>query len=620
MNMNRHDGLRTLALVLVAAAAAVPIGSAHGQYQLGDGRGLDKNLQRGSGGVNAPKLRNSQGLYSDAVVTGNVTGLARFRGDINYPAASEFRGQLGSDDLFDFNRTAYRPSTTVRRLYEGLPSNRALRPGRASGAGGQIILRSGAGSTLGDLSGQYQPYGPDVDVRRHDVGAIQGFRVEQQRMLNPRLDTDHAASYSRHVLAVSRDREGRRLQVETSPLRGLIMRRDERSADRATGVADDILGDAATDDRASDDRTARPGWPPNVDGEASPTERQRLAVRPDAVGSKEQPLTAMQQRRLDLRRSAAQYLEPRQLGLTSRLASGLLEGQRTEPSRIEALDLSQAVDKALTMTPAKADGEAETDKGDAESKDEQPPADPYERLLWEIRKNYALPEADDAPDGGEPSEAGEPAADEKDGQAPGEGDDDRDAGVPMLNRALEKLDYDLPARTSLAGGDDKPLKQAMSTAERHMADGEFFDAADAYTEALVYRPGYPPARIGRAHAYLGAGMFASAARTLRSVLHDHPELIAARYEHPLLPGADRLGNVRKKLQNRAEALGKDTAAPLLLAYLAYQQDRGEDLEKHLSNLNQRGSEDTLAPLLRRIWGGDEQSPPGEASETGKPEK
>lgn len=570
---------RSLACVLAAAVLSLCPGIGVAQYQLGDGRGLDNNLQRGSGGVNAPKLRNTQGLYSDAVVTGNVTGLARFRGDISYPASSEFRGQLGSDDLFDFNRRAYQPTDGVRRLYGGLPSNNALRPDLASGTGSQILLRSGAGATTGGVTGQYQPYGPDVDVRRNDLGAIQQFRIEQQRLNRPRLGYGEAASYSRHVLAVQQDQAGRRLQVETSPLRGLVMARYgfEGEAQPADGTEADA------------DPTQR------ADGAQRLGGTQAIAGRPapGAEGDAE-TLTRAQQRREQLRRSTAQYLEPRRLALADRLGAGLVGGQRLEPGATGEVPLDRAVDRVLTLRP-----EGQGEAGQARGDEAEAPTDPYERLLWEIRERYALPDDQGQRDDQGEAGDGEPAEGEDDPAA----DDAGAAGADVLDRAVGKLDYDLPARKTLAGADDENLKRAMGKAEQKLAEGSYFAAADAYEEALVYQPGYPPARIGRAHAYLGAGMFGSAARVLRSTLRDHPELIAARYDQPLLPDDKRLAQLRKSLDDRAGAFEKDTAAPFLLAYLAYQQGEGESVAKHLSNLNQRADNDTLLPLLRRIWTG-----------------
>ena len=70
-----------------------------GQNALGDGRRLDANLQRGSGGRNAVGQTPNFSARNDAI-TGNVTGLGYFRDDVGYGASGAFGGSLGDDDLF----------------------------------------------------------------------------------------------------------------------------------------------------------------------------------------------------------------------------------------------------------------------------------------------------------------------------------------------------------------------------------------------------------------------------------------------------------------------------------------------------------------------------------------
>jgi hypothetical protein len=453
-----------------------------------------------------------------------------------------------------------------------------VRPDRFERGGfnrGQILLRSGTGASLGNVTGQYQPFGPDAEIRRNDRGALQDYRQEQRRLNRERLRIDQPGAYSRHVLADRRDGQGQRLRIEISPLRGLVTERQR--ADSGEGRA---LGASDAEGRGEDDAL--------YDGFERPGPRPEAPSAGDADG--DEPLTAAEQRRAAMRATTAQYLEPRRLGLTERLGAQLATGRPIEPIRAELPSIDRSVDRALTMTPP-----AETAADDAEGEADEavaPPADPYERLLWQIRQRYGVPGDEEGEgEGGEggPDEAGET------------GDGDPDGGERPADKALGRLDYDLPPVQSLSGATDKRVRQTMSEAEQQMADGRYLDAANTYEQALVLRGGYPPARVGRAHAYLGAGLFASAGRILRQTLHDHPELIAARYGQPLLPGEERLAKLRRKLTERAEAFEQDVAAPLLLAYLAYQQNDEQALNKQLSHLNQRAQGDTLTVLLRRIW-------------------
>mgnify|MGYP006272450721 CR=1 FL=1 len=592
-----------LALAIGAVVLSTPVAA---QYELGDGTGLDRNLQRGSGGVNAPKLRNTYGVYSDAVVTGNVPGLSRFRGRVDYPAASEFRDRLGSDDLFDFNRRAYRPTGGVQRAY-GQPAydpygGARVDPGAFDSA--RYLLRSGAGATTGGVSGAGSSFGPDVDVRRNDLGALKNYEQQRQRLNRPRLRTSQAASYSRHVLAVGRDEAGRRLRIETSPLRGVVTYgeaglrgRGDAAADPGAGEAGGPIGEGPGD--------GGPGVDP---GGLDPGRGDPTAPGADPVDPRE--MTLAERRRAEARVASAVYLEPRRLMLAERLGAALDdprraadrgEGWERVTPRASRVTLDEAVDRVLSgemaddpSAGAEAPGGREGD-GDGE----RPPSDPYERLLWDIRQRYAVPgEADGEAEGGE-------------GASESDGGEESDGGAS--DRAIEKLDYELPAVESLAGATEARLKEAMAKAERRMGAGRYLDAADAYEQGLVYRQGYPPARVGRAHAYLGAGMFSTAAGLLRSTLADHPEMIAARYAPPLLPDAERRAALKKKLAARAEKLSNDVDAPLLLAYLAYQGRDAEAAAAELARLNQRAGGDTLVRLLSRIWSDPADAPERKAT-------
>lgn len=84
-------------------ACALP---ASAQNALGSGNKLDRSTQQGSGGVNTPVQNDLQQslMLRNAIVTGNAPGGMSFRGSVGYVGEREFRGELGSDDLFSFRR------------------------------------------------------------------------------------------------------------------------------------------------------------------------------------------------------------------------------------------------------------------------------------------------------------------------------------------------------------------------------------------------------------------------------------------------------------------------------------------------------------------------------------
>ena len=79
---------------------------ASAQNAIGSGNKLDKSPQKGSGGVNQPTQNDLQESLRlrNAIVTGNAAGGMSFRGSVGYVGEREFRGELGSDDLFSFRR------------------------------------------------------------------------------------------------------------------------------------------------------------------------------------------------------------------------------------------------------------------------------------------------------------------------------------------------------------------------------------------------------------------------------------------------------------------------------------------------------------------------------------
>lgn len=100
------------AMEIAAIGLALVAGTcANAQNALGDGRGLENSLSA-TGGHNyqRPSLANEV-RFRNAIATGNAPGGLSFRGDLGYTAPGDFRGELGSDDLFSFRRDS---------LYSGL--------------------------------------------------------------------------------------------------------------------------------------------------------------------------------------------------------------------------------------------------------------------------------------------------------------------------------------------------------------------------------------------------------------------------------------------------------------------------------------------------------------------
>lgn len=109
-------------VITAGLAASLFTATVRGQNSpLGDGTGLQKNnqgLQRTNSGLQrdlqvpgtgtpAPGTTRdfaAEVRFRNSIVTGNVGGGAAFRGKVGYTDPMDFRGKMGSDDLFTFKR------------------------------------------------------------------------------------------------------------------------------------------------------------------------------------------------------------------------------------------------------------------------------------------------------------------------------------------------------------------------------------------------------------------------------------------------------------------------------------------------------------------------------------
>jgi len=186
------------------------------QYAIGDGTGLDNNLQAGSGGRNPASVQPDFRLRNE-IITGNVTGLGYFHGNIGYGSSSDFRGNLGSDDLYRF---------------------------RATSVGVAQATRGGTTSSLRYLPRPYAADSPtSLAIRsRLDRAASVGFDVNDARLSSGLIRTsDRASSYG-----YARDRSGRLLELEATPLLGVRSKGtrptdlDEKVAARVDASSDSV--------------------------------------------------------------------------------------------------------------------------------------------------------------------------------------------------------------------------------------------------------------------------------------------------------------------------------------------------------------------------------------------
>lgn len=568
MNMDKHSSNRVLtATLLLAALEFCPLAPAQ--------NALDRNLQVGSGGINAPTPTNTYGQYGNAVITGNVGGLGAFHHGPNgspYRAAGEFGGSLGTDSTQSFLLRSMPNSTlTTRGAYVPGGAGYINPQLNANAAVANTFGRAGAGVNVGQISGQagtlptLTPYTTRVNdvtgINFSPVGASLG--AIESGTIRPQTQT----------IGYTLSPTGQIIQLNSSPLMGI----QQVPVDPLQRVH--IPADQAPAEKVGEPAVPKAGLE---------TDKDKLDKQSDA-GDRDS--------RLDTRLTGMPWGDT----LGERLGDN--------PDRRVALPvfktdvIEQNIFDRKIMTSAK------------------PGEDVYADLLRRIKSQADQKGKDKAmPAPGTPGSPGTPPQDQlvapaKPGSAPAKtrteqimeeyerfkrGELKPEQMKTQTDWLVNKLDYQLPPIRTMAGGKETGFNNVVTTAEKEMASGNFFKAQAAYARAIALQPDNPLVQFGQVHSQIGAGIYMTAALGLRDVLARHPEMIAAKYGASLMPGGDRMTQINEELSSLLTGSARPEAA-LLAAYLAYQENRPSELRYALDELSKRSPNDPLVPLLRRIW-------------------
>lgn len=509
----------------------------YGQQAMGDGRALDNNLRVGSGGKNVAQPGIDYRARND-LVTGNVSGLGYFRGNIPYRAPGEFHGDLGSNRLFRFH---------ARSLAAPAGSGYGL-------AAPARVYRSMDAVSVTDV----QQVAQGVNLLRPRDAASVGGRLPS------RVDTRWPDVSGRPGVSVGfiQKSDGRLLELSASPLLGV------RVADLTPRVVGRPL--------LRDDVGPRPVVTPaqNVPGETA----DGLVGGPDQpalVGTDQILPWSVEPRRLDSSvRTMAQQIEDMQSRLP--IPHVVIHG---EPGQDVYRDF---LFKVQENRQGRDVGESSNRIG------------PDDSLGGEPSESS---EQDDAlaPDQ-------QPAVAESDlrSRRAARGVETAESAAEKLDRLAKAVDYDLAPVKSLTASTDEQTRQMLTRAEMHMAAEDYLLAETTYRALLELKPGNPITRVGLVHAQLGAGMMRSAGRSLYELLTRHPELIAARYNVKLLSAPARLEQAQDELKAMLPQ-DKTGQSALLLAYIGYQLSDEVLLRRGLDEAAERLPEDVLPQLLRRVW-------------------
>lgn len=485
--------------------------------QNSNGRLFNANNRLGSGGIN-PQSQSSfpygydYGVYSNRVVSGNVTGFSGFRGASPIPGVNQFRVGLQSDMLAPFrarsvsidqvrsgstlrSTTYYDPATSIAdagAIRYGLNqpgssvlSSPSVRLPQVSvqGVRDQLlgIDRTFAATHVGQTDFGTDPIDlgrttqrPIVTDARNRVEFPTSYPVDpyQSAMQStlfgtPELNRDP-------LLSSARSPQDRPLDSRLST---------SLSRDELMGLVDrrGTIDEGVNDGQASSTLTA---------DSASPTAPFDALVQ--GIGRSDRAVIPQE----DTGAASGDELFNRMIEAVQQIESaGRIEGfmrRRNEDAKAERDPMSSLI---------------------VGSPDRQTPAS-------------APPMADDARQPTRDSDVNDNASELPEGIA-----------SPEFNPRDEwaKLFMQTPIRTFSLGGKSR-VGQYMRSAEEALKKGEFNRASRLFDLAATVDPGNPLPLLGRGHAQIASGRYVSAVASLEAGLRQFPQIAAFELDLPSLTG------------------------------------------------------------------------------------
>jgi tetratricopeptide (TPR) repeat protein len=543
---------------------------ASAQDALGGGNALDHNLST-EGTVN-PRAYQEDFRARNLLVTDNVPGGRGFRESVGYSAERDFRGVLGSDDLYQFRAgSAFSAPAFINygRTYEQLRFGREL--------ASLEYTRDFQGATLRDIQAQTPAAGEVIDAR---------LRLDRISRSSQGLGIYESAP-SGDMVGLTYDKDGRLLVARASSVYGISMTPAESDGQQIGLTLYDMARIREQSERDAEGEAPMIGKPfePAFDEAVDPFRRDSDRQEPeqkitgDRVGERTQSNVPIE--RVDTRESSMR-LEP---------------GQQTSYRDVLKRVVERYADNenvSLNIDP----------KLIKEFEEE------YSELRHQLRGTVdrkipgAVPEAEAD---GEEAEATEPANPAGTTQGPGA---DRlpasEHGIP--DRAtLSEIDQLASALRhgqridKLSTGDETRFNELVAQAEHALRQGEFFLAERRFDRALRFNPGHPLATAGMGHAQIGSGLYLSAALTLRNLLTSNPEMIDVRYDAALVPARSRLESAITSLRQRLEKKQDVALNSFLLAYIGRLLEDKTLMREGLDGIATALPGDALGKLLRAVW-------------------
>jgi hypothetical protein len=578
-------GARISRIALIGLSLLFAAGPSVAQDAIGSGNALDRNLGVGAGGVNPARI-TPDFRDRNLLITGDVAGGRGFRGAVGYTAPSDFRGRLGSNELFRFRADSAYSSPELFRLGNTFEQ---LRYGQDTG---MIVEYRRAGSASPVSARVQNP----VSVDFMSAGVPQ--RLDRTTLaLSTELNLQQAAEP--RVVGAAYGQEGRPFLFAVSPLRGLTMEPVDQNVGfvgltsfDAARVRKDIDAGKPTPKLGAAYETRFTELKPGK-GAEQPT--VQTAVKPDAVDASIEP-----NYQEILQRIADRYakMENVDLHVSPELLSHLQEEYRELRDRLTGTSREKAEEqsRAGEITPPSRSPdvkprenaqvpsrEAPIPPGDMAGGVKQTPPGVTSAPARMTDRDLQLPRRDEQGRPEPQSKPRPPLAIEEFG---------------TLLRHGERIE-------KLSATDQDRFNEIMADAERKLRDGDYFLAERRFERALRFTPGHPMATVGAAHAQIGAGLHLSAAFSLRSLFTRNPEMIDVTYGPDLLPAKPRLDAALQRIDDEfhdPNVAPRDRANyAFLMAYIGHQTADRHLVDRGLDLMAQYDSNSELPGLLKSIW-------------------
>jgi hypothetical protein len=567
---------------------------AQAQYYVGqDGHALDNNNRVGSGGSNGPSRANAifeQLQRNDAIVTGNVTGLNYFHGNVASFDSNTLQGRTPGGFFSGYVSPSDRlnaiSAPVSYRAPDGTPTYTTYYDAsRYTAPIPQNMTVAQNGATLLPAP-TVDPMVPSTDLRLTNLLDPTKGNLPLPGELNvvgPVDPTAAASLYSMSPLYGVRPTQGANSnsangsflqQGETNSQLYSPMQRSRMTPGQIAQMRDELNKTVvpSAENPSASSGTATPGSALQAPLTPQPISNQ-LPQQNLAVGAAENPGTSL-------------VPAPNDQSTGQSLQNSLLIPANKQSKQLKALE-----DKYSKLNRKLTDQEA-AEKLNAE-----------ERLLHSVNPNAKTPTKP-----GQPTETpGATPVPGAGGTVPAaggvhEGAATQPAAIKPILPPDSAADNQPYVVTSLASGiQARGLSDLMKSAEDKMRQGKFTEAVDTYESAQAVAPNNPLIALGRSFAELGASYYGKSDQDLTRAVAAEPALLAGKYDLNGLLGEDRVKFVMKDLLDIANH--EKSGRPLvLLGFMAHNTGDDEAAARYLNQAAPRGGYESMITLMRSTWG------------------